>query len=290
MPPGGIFRHAERLEQIAHRQSAGEYRNHRAPRGDAREEQDGGADEDGQRRGLAERSGDESQEGVQRRESHRAGRAELLEGRGTGDAVNMRAHHRPVGIPHRFARHRGGVGEEREGAGQQRGVEDVHARTAEDLLAEDHGESRRKPDHPERGRYGEDHRDQEARNEESLVDLMAARLRESELDAQTHDIRNADHRQHADQSVEESLEAFQPDLNARVVATEEECRHQRHDDHDHRAFHVVAVADVRAFPGRGVGYEEERFERVERRFQKAQLPAFRERGLDIVHEFTKSHL
>ena len=49
MPPGGIFRHAERLEQIAHRQSAGEYRNHRAPRSDAREQEDRGAQEDRQR-------------------------------------------------------------------------------------------------------------------------------------------------------------------------------------------------------------------------------------------------
>ena len=47
--PGGIGRHAERLEQIAHRQSADEYRNHRAPRSDAREQEDRGAQEDRQR-------------------------------------------------------------------------------------------------------------------------------------------------------------------------------------------------------------------------------------------------
>ena len=290
MPPRGIGRHAERLEQIAHGQSADEHRDHRAPRGDAREQQDGGADQDGQRRGFGERSGDESQKGVQRRIGHCVGRRELLEGRGAGDAVDMRTHHRPVGIPDRLTRHRGGVGEKCEGTGQQRGVEDVHTRTAEDLLAEDHGESRRQSDHPERGRHRHDHRDQQTRDEETLVDLVAARLREPEFDAQTHDIRDADHRQHADQSVEEGLKAFESDLNARVVAAEEERRHQRHDDHDHRAFHVVAVADVRTLPGCGVGYEEERFERIERRLQKAQLPAFRERGLDIVHEFTKSHL
>ena len=119
---------------------------------------------------------------------------------------------------------------------------------------------------------------------------MAARLREPELDAQTHDIGNADHRQHADQSVEEGREAFESDLDARVVAAEQKSRHQRRDDHDHRTFHVVAVADVRALRGRGVGYEEERLERIERRLQKAQLASLGEGGLDIVHEFTKSHL
>ena len=290
MIPGGIGRHAERLEEVTHRQSADEHRRHRAPRGDAREQEDGASEKDGQRRSLGERSGDEAQEGIQRRVVHRAGRAELFEGRSAGDAVDLRAHHRPVGVPHRLTRHRRGVGEEGEGARQQRGVEDVHARTAEDLLAEDHGESRRQRDHPERRRHREDHRDQQTRDEETLVDLVAARLREPELDAQTHDIGNADHRQHADQSIEEGREAFESDLDARVVATEQKSRHQRRDDHDHRTFHVVAVADVRALRGRGVGYEEERLERIERRLQKAQLASLGEGGLDIVHEFTKSHL
>ena len=195
----------------------------------------------------------------------------------------MCAHHRPVGIPDRLTRHRRSVSEEGEGTRQQRGIEDVHTRTAEDLLTEDHGESRRKSHHPERGRHRHDHRDQQTRNEEALVDLVAARLCESELDAQTHDIRNADHRQHTHQTVEESREALQSDLDARIVATEEERRHQRHDDHDHRTFHVVAVADMRALRGSGVGYEEERFECIERRLQKAQFASFGEGGLDIIH-------
>ena len=119
---------------------------------------------------------------------------------------------------------------------------------------------------------------------------MAARLREAELDAQTHDIGDADHRQHAHQTVEEGLEAREAHLHTRVETAEQEGRHQRQHDDDHRTLHVVAVADVRTLRGRRVGNEEEGLERIERRFQEAQLSALGEGGLDIVHEFTKSHL
>ena len=79
-------------------------------------------------------------------------------------------------------------------------------------------------------------------------------------------------------------------LPATATQAEQERRHQRQHHHDHRTFHVVAVADVRTLHGRRVRDEEERFERIERRLQEAQFPAFRERGLDIIHQFAKSHL
>ena len=212
--------------------------------------------------------------------------AELLEGRGAGDAVDLCAHHRPVGVPYGLTRHRGRVGEEGEGAGQQRRVEDVHARTAEDLLAEDYGEGRREGDHPQRRGNREDHRDQQSRHEESLVDFVSAGLCEAELDGKAHDVRHADHRKHADQTVEEGLEAFESDLRAGPPAAEQEGGHQRQHDHDHRTLHVVAVADMRALAGGGVGYEKECFEGLERRCQEAQLTPFGEGGLHLVNQIT----
>ena len=118
---------------------------------------------------------------------------------------------------------------------------------------------------------------------------MAAGLGEAELDGQTHDVRHAHHREDADQTVEEGLEAVETHLRAGVIAAEQEGGHECQDHHDHRALHVVAVADVRTAHGGGVGHEKEGFERIEGRCEEAQLSPFGEGGLQIVNYFTQSH-
>ena len=277
------------MEEIAHRQTADEHRDHRAPRSDAREEQDRRADQDRQRRSLAHAARNETEEGVHGRIAHLARGAQVFERRCAGEAV----HHALAGgharDPHRRARHRGRIGEEGEGARQQRGIEDVHARTAEHLLAEDDGEGGRESHHPERNVHRHDHRDQQTRHQEALVDLVAAELGECELDAQTHDVRNDDQGEHLEESEPErspefGLYALREEMQVtRVIETEQKRRHQGDDHHDHRTLHVVAVADMRAFGSRRVGYEQERFERIERRFQEAQLATLGERGLELVY-------
>jgi len=224
---------------------------------------------------LAHAARDEAEEGVQIRIAHRTRRRELFERRSPRHAVDSE--------PHLFTRHLRGVGEEDEGARQQRGVEYVHARTAEDLLAEDHGEGRTQRDHPQRRPHGHHHRDQQARNEEALVDFVAARLREGELDAQTHDVRHDDHRQHLQESEPESLPARHAHLITRVVHAEQQGRKQRDDHDDHRALHVVAVTDVRTLLRRGVRYEKERLERIEGRCEEREFAAFGEGRLQLVY-------
>jgi len=192
--------------------------------------------------------------------------------------------------PHRSARHRGRIGEEREGAGQQRGVEDVHTRTAEHLLAEDDREGRGQRHHPQRDVHRHDHRDQQARHKETFIDLVAAGLCEGELDAQADDVRNDDDGQHLEEpeperSPEFGLYALREEMQVtRVIEPEQERRHQGDDHHDHRTLHVVAVAYVRAFLRRGVRYEQECLERIERRLQEAQLATLGERGLDLIYQ------
>ena len=70
----------------------------------------------------------------------------------------------------------------------------------------------------------------------------------------------------------------------RVIEPEQERRHQGDDHHDHRTLHVVAVAYVRALLRRGVRYEQECLERIERRLQEAQLATLGERGLDLIYQ------
>ena len=124
---------------------------------------------------------------------------------------------------------------------------------------------------------------------------MAAGLGETELDAETHDVRHDDDGQHLQETEPQRLperghDALREEvLITGVVETEQQSGHQRHDDDDHRTFHVVAVADVRATRSGGVRHEEESLERIERRGQEAQLASLGEGGLEVVHYFTQSH-
>ncbi len=124
---------------------------------------------------------------------------------------------------------------------------------------------------------------------------MAARLRESEFDGQTHHVGNHDDGQHLQKSEPQRSPQRRFDalrqivLIARVVESEQQCRQQRRHHHDHRSFHVVAVADMRALGRRRVRHEKERLERVERRGQKTQLAALGKGGLEVVNYFTQSH-
>ena len=121
---------------------------------------------------------------------------------------------------------------------------------------------------------------------------MAAHLRETELDAEPDDVRNGDHRQHFEETEPERSPELGHDVLRKevlvpdVVHAEQQCRHQRDDDHNHRTLHVVAVADMGTAARRGVRYEEERFESVECRLQEAQFAALGERRLDLIYQIT----
>ena len=62
MLPSGVGRHAECLEKVSHCQAADKDERHRAPRSDARKEQNRCADQNRQRRSFAHAAGNESQE------------------------------------------------------------------------------------------------------------------------------------------------------------------------------------------------------------------------------------
>ncbi len=192
-------------------------------------------------------------------------------------------------IPYLLARHLRGVGEECECTRQERGVEYIHTRTAEDLLAEYDGEGRSQSHDPQRYVDGHNHRDQKTRNEKSLVDLVAARLREAELYGKTDDIRDDDQRQHFQKTEPERLEARHADLISDIVHAEQQGRNKSHNDHDHRSLHIVAVADMSTLGRGGIRHEEERFERIECRAEEAQLTPFGESRLHFIYQITQSH-
>ena len=278
MLPSGVGRHAECLEKVSHCQAADKDERHRAPRSDARKEQNRCADQNRQRRGFAHAAGNESQESVRRRITHRTTRSELFEGRSTRNSV--------VGEPDLLTRNKGRVGEKHECTRHQRGIEDIHTRTAEDLLAEDDGESRTQRDHPERRTDRHNHRDQQTRHEETFIDFVSALLGEKELDAQTDHVGNHDHRQHLEETEPKGCPAGHAHLVARIVHTEQQGRHQRHDHHDHRTLHIVAITDMGSSARGRIRHEKERFERIEGRCEERKLAAFGEGRLDFIYEFS----
>ena len=285
MPPSGIGRHAASLEEVTHSQTTDKDRDHRAPRSDPRTEQYHGTEQDSQCRGLTERARDKAEEGIESRPiTHRTRRSEFLQSRSTRNAIDLGTHHRPIRVPHLLTRDLRRVGEEYEGTRQKCGVEDIHTRTTEDLLTEDHGEGRSQTHHPERGRDGHHHRNQKTRDEEALVDLMITNLSEVELNGQTDDIRNGHHRQDTHQTVEEGHQTLQTYLSTRPVATEQECGDQCYDYHDHRALHIVAVADMSTLRGGRIGNEQEGLKTLESRMQETELTPLGEGRLHFIYQ------
>jgi hypothetical protein len=137
----------------------------------------------------------------------------LSQQRGPREAVRLEKVGRDPG---RLAADVGRVGEEQDGAYHQRGVHEVHARAAEDLLREHQPDHRGQRDLPERDRGRQDQRDQRACHKEALTHLVAPHHREDQLDA--------DARGHGD----------------RVNRQHVECAEQRAAQHAHR---VVASAE-----------------------------------------------
>ena len=302
---GGVGGTGQCVNQCCHAQAANEYRAHDAPRGDAREQQDGGTDEDGDHRGLAGRAGDEADEGVHGRDglAQDIGHAQavahvggyLAQRRGTREGVNhcALAHAEgAVDLDKRLvAAHARRIGEEEERAGDEGNVEDVHARAAENLLGKYHGKRCGDGGHPQRGVNGDDEGNQDTRYQESLLDLLVMNLCADELDAQTHGVTHHNHRQQGQQTVEEHGEPARGRLTdgqvvlvADVVHAEQQCRYQGGNHGDHGALEVIAVVDVDARLRCCVGREQEGLHAVIDRLQLGQLAAGTERGLNLVHE------
>ena len=141
-----------------------------------------------------------------RRGAHRVG--QVAEGRGPGVSVHQHA----AGLAGRhvvdpdFTGHLLRVGEEEEGAGREGHVEDVHARAAEDLLGDEHGEGRGDGDHPQRDVDRHDERDEHAADEEALVDGVPVHARDDELDAEAGAVADDDERDHLDGAHDQLVE------------------------------------------------------------------------------------
>ena len=92
------------------------------------------------------------------------------------------------GNPNVVARHARGVGKEKERPRHQGGIEEIHARTAKDLLADDDRKGHSQSKLPKRRGDRHNHRDDEARDEETFVHLMVTNLRKGKFDAQANNI------------------------------------------------------------------------------------------------------
>ena len=158
MAKKGVGVRADEVEEAAHHQGAGRDREHDAERADPGGGEDHRAEEAGEDRGLTHRAGEEADEGVPGGEPGSAGRVEGLRQRlrsgeaeagepgGAADRVRRGVGGDPDAVSGEVAR----VGEEEEGAGGERRVEDVEAAAAEDLLADDHAEGDAERHLPER--------------------------------------------------------------------------------------------------------------------------------------------
>ena len=145
---------------------------------------------------------------------------------------------------------------------------DVHAGAAEDLLAEEDGESHGEGEHPQRNVDRDDERDEEAGDEVALVDLLAADLGGAELDGEADHIGHDIEREDLQEAVEEHFPEApagagrEGSLITDIVHAEEGGGDQGDDHHDHHALEVDAVPDMGALRGHGAGNAEERVESV----------------------------
>ena len=172
------------------------------------------------------------------------------------------------------------VREEQEGAGEERGVPNVHAGTAEDFLAEDDGEGNGDCEHPERNVDGDDQRDEETGDEVSFVHFLTADLGGGELDGQTYDVGYDEQRK----DLEETEPEVGPEtrvgscgegmLIAGVPHTEQGCGNGGDHCDDHYALEVDGIPDVGSLAGYGARYVEKCLESVDGRVKPVKLAAF----------------
>ena len=205
-----------------------------------------------------------------------------------------------------------GVGKEEEGARDERGVEEVAPGAAEDFLTDKHAETNGERDLPKGNRRGADQREKEPGNEEAFVDFVAIDSREEDFPEETDDHRNDIDRKMIGQTVDKASDhavnvenpeartnAVEPceegavpvvrhsgvraearnqtiRLQTDVVNSHERARNQRVNDEDHRAFEVVAVANVDGAGSLLPRREEEGVGRVVKRVQERERLAFGE--------------
>ena len=199
--------------------------------------------------------------------------------------------HGLCGQPYGVAAHAGGVGEEEEGAGHEGGVEDVHTRTAIDLLGEDDGEGYGEGEHPQRAAHGDNHRDEQTCHEVALLNLFLLPLGYDELNAEAHGVGDDNLGERHSQTIEEHGQGAGVDATANgvpvadVVHAEEQGGQQGDDDERHDALRVDGIMDAGAAARGGVRHEEERFHTLEYGMESVELAILLERGADFVEEF-----
>ena len=106
-----------------------------------------------------------------------------------------------MGNPHLITRHLGRIGEEKEHSGGDGHIEDVHTRSAEDFLCENHSESHGQGQHPQGGVDGDDEWDDDSRHKITLLYLLAFPLGPGKLYAQAHNIAHKDLGQHCQEAI-----------------------------------------------------------------------------------------
>lgn len=259
----GIDRRREQRRQSAHGQTSDKDREHDPPTGNARPEQDNGTQEYGQHRGLTYRAGNQSEKIVERREGlahdivqHEVSTAvcgHLPQRGGSREGIDHPAGSEPEGIGRAdkdlIARHLGGVGKEEECPRNESHIEDIHTRTAEDLLGKYHGKGGGDGYHPQRSVDRHNQGYQDTRYEETLLYLVPAPLGHDKLDAETHDIGYDDFGEDGQKAEKEDcpeadsrkLANGQVMLIAHIVHTEKQGRHQRQYDDRHGALGIDAV-------------------------------------------------
>ena len=203
------------------------------------------------------------------------------------------------GNPYIVARHPSGVGEEKEGARHQGGIEEIHARAAEDLLADDDGKGHGQSELPQRCGDWHNHRDDETCDQKAFVHLMVTYLREGEFDAQTDDIRHCQHGQHAKEAEPKAIpptghraqlvrpiRCMEGGLVADVPHAEKHSRNEGDDDHDHGAFQIDGIANMAAALGDPIGCEGKGFKGLKSALKPCEFPALHKVRLDFVNKTT----
>ena len=208
---GGIAVGTHEIEERREHEHAEEDTADDAPGGDLREQQDCTADHHHQRRRLPDGSGNRTDEGIQPGVLG----LQAVHAFGSDHAEGCRAAVTVDRGPHGITGELRGVGEVEEGSSGQCRVEEILARTAENLLADHHAKADSKRRLPERQIRRADQGKEDRGDEETLVDLVSALDREEHLPEAAHDEGDRVNRY----EVQRAEEKVVPDV-ARVVVAE----------------------------------------------------------------------
>ena len=269
------------IEYKTHSQTTCEYAQHNTPACNACEDEQQCAQCDSNGRCFTNTAGDSTDNSVAHSKTRVTCLGKVSQCSCTAMAISI------ISKPYILTRNRSSIREEDEGTSNQCGVEDIHTCTTKHLFTYNNRECCCQSNHPQRGTYGNNHRNQKTGNKETLINLLFADLCRGKLDSQSNNIRNNDDRQHFEETIPEVLHnGIVGATNALVTYvehSEQQSRKQRENHNNHHTFDIVTVAHVSTFACTSIGNIQEGLECVECRVKCGKFTTLLKRRFNLIN-------